>query len=63
MYRGQNEQTKNNDYNTTVREDTIIDSNSCVNVREWRACVNMDDRLITGTQYVCANACCVRVRV
>ena len=32
---------------TTEREDKIIDSESCVNVREWRACVNMGDRLLS----------------
>ena len=42
---------------TTEREDTIIDRESCVNVREWRACVNMGET----TQYVCVNAYCVRV--
>ena len=33
--------------NTTEREDKIIDSESCVNVREWHACVNMGDRLLS----------------
>ena len=41
---------KNNNTNeflyTTEREDKIIDSESCVNVREWCACVNMGDRLL-----------------
>ena len=32
---------------TTEREDKIIDSESCVNVREWCACVNMGDRLLS----------------
>ena len=32
---------------TTEREDKIIDSESCVNVREWCACVNMSDRLLS----------------
>ena len=32
---------------TTELEDKIIDSESCVNVREWRACVNMGDRLLS----------------
>ena len=31
---------------TTEREDKIFDSESCVNVREWCACVNMGDRLL-----------------
>ena len=47
MYRGQKEQTKNNDYDTTEREDKIIDSESCVNVREWCSCVNMGDKLLS----------------
>ena len=32
---------------TTEREGKIIDSESCVNVREWCACVNMGDRLLS----------------
>ena len=32
---------------TREREDKIIDGESCVNVREWRACVNMGDRLLS----------------
>ena len=32
---------------TTEREDKIIDSESCVNVRQWHACVNMGDRLLS----------------
>ena len=32
---------------TTEREDKIIDSESCVNVREWHACVNMGDGLLS----------------
>ena len=44
---------------TTEREDKIIDSESCANVREWRACVNMGDRLLSKFVWLCA--CCVRV--
>ena len=42
---------------TTEREDKIIDSESCVNVREWRACVNMGDRLLS--KFVWMRAVCV----
>ena len=45
---------------TTEGEDKIIDSESCVNVREWCACVNFEHGWQT-TQYACANVCCVRV--
>ena len=39
---------------TTEREDKIIDSESCVNVREWCACVNMGDRLLSMLVRMCA---------
>ena len=45
---------------TTEREDKIIDSESCescVNVREWCACVNMGDRLLSV--FVWMRAVCV----
>ena len=43
--RGQREQTKNNAYNYAQRsmKTRLSDSESCVNVREWHACVNMGD--------------------
>ena len=43
---------------TLEREDKIIDSESCVNVREWCACVNNGDRLLS---MFCVNACSVCV--
>ena len=46
-YRGQKEQPRTTIIYTTEREDKIIDSERCVNVREWRACVNMGDRLLS----------------
>ena len=46
---------------TTEREDKIFDSESCVNVREWRAGVNMGDRLLGVFVWMHACACCVRV--
>ena len=39
---------------TTECEDKIIDNESCVNVREWRACVNMGDRLLRMFVLMCA---------
>ena len=42
---------------TTKREDKVIDSESCVNVREWHACVNMGDRLLS--MFVWMRAVCV----
>ena len=42
---------------TTEREDKIIDSESCVKVREWRAYVNMGDRLLS--MFVWMRAVCV----
>ena len=42
---------------TTEREDKIVDCESCVNVREWCACVNMGDRLLS--MFVWMRAVCV----
>ena len=51
---------------TKEREDKIIDSESCVNVREWRACVNMGDRLLSMFVWMCDkiidSESCVNVR-
>ena len=45
-YRAQKNKQKTTIIYTMKREDKIIDSESCVNVREWCAFVNMVDRLL-----------------
>ena len=45
---------RNSSIYTTEREDKIIDSESCANVREWCARVNMGDRLLSMLVRMCA---------
>ena len=54
MYRGQKNKPRTTIIYTTECEDKIIDSESCVNVREWCARVNMGDRLLSMLVQMCA---------
>ena len=47
VYRDKKNKPRTTIIYTTEREDKIIDSESCVNVRAWYACVNMGDRLLS----------------